>query len=716
MPGKEFTFEDLVDAPRPQAAIPSPDGVRALAVVDKWDNEAQKNIRTLNLIALTPPAYPLSIPLLTLPAKDAKSFFWLDEETIAYLRRQAVEYFRLPCIRDEAAAELERKALFEFPDGTRAGVLEFHTGTGVLCFKGNVWREAGEFGAARPEGAGGAGGKTGGTGVRYDELFVRHKDEWLDPDKTWTIGLAKLEKSASSEWTLGDIGGKPFWNVLKGTGLYSPNAWYTTALSATHLAIAALPPALPPALHTRQDIYLFPLQHSSTSTPPYPPTALPINLSAHYPHGEVQGVSFSKDGDKLVWLEMGEDGYEAGKRAVRVWDLKEGRSGERWAEGWELSPKVAKWSQDGQGIFVLAETKGRITPFYLCSSNANPIQLMSTGMAETLHVLDDHRLLVCKSTHTEPHNDWLITLPSTGGDEQLRSGKPGECRLTDWAGEYMQGRLDGIEPEEFWFEGDRERVMGWVVKPRGWEGLGERSVPMVFMIHGGPQSAWRDQWLIRWNPVLWAARGYFVLAINSTGSTGYGQDFVDRYRHDCAGAPVRDLELGYKAALQRFPQIDPERAAALGASSGGAVIHWINGHNDVFGFKALVSHAGIYDSTHQAYVTEELWLDQWDYGIDPNTDCIRDTRWNPADHINKWNIPTLISHGAQDHRVPDSNAIAALTALQWRGIPSRLLHFPDEAHKIEKQQNMKQWYVEVYDWLDQWVGRPGQPGPTGGAA
>lgn len=145
----------------------------------------------------------------------------------------------------------------------------------------------------------------------------------------------------------------------------------------------------------------------------------------------------------------------------------------------------------------------------------------------------------------------------------------------------------GPEGEDFWFDGDGGKpVHGFVLRPKS----RQRTLPLAFLIHGGPQGAWLDSWSWRWNASVFTAAGYLTVALNPTGSTGYGQAFTDAINCDWGGAPYRDLVRGYEALLARLPEIDRDRTAALGASYGGYMVNWLMGHNP--GFAAFVCHDG----------------------------------------------------------------------------------------------------------------------------
>ena len=284
---------------------------------------------------------------------------------------------------------------------------------------------------------------------------------------------------------------------------------------------------------------------------------------------------------------------------------------------------------------------------------------------------------------TSPSDEYILDLKS--------DSKP--QAITHWSAKHLGSRLRGLGAEEFWFKGaDDLDVMGWAIKPKGWSPRDKNSWPLAFLVHGGPQSAWEDAWNTRWNPALFAAQGYFVIMINPSGSTGYGQEFTDRIQNEWGGRPFKDLLAGYRYALKRYPEIDPERTAALGASYGGYMINWINGHND-FGFKALVCHDGLLDTTESYFSTEEVWFPTQEFGGPPWQTRMTYEKWNPINHVAEWSTPQFVIHSAKDYRLVDSQGLGAFTALQVQGVPSRLLYFPDENHWVLKPSNSRRWHV-----------------------
>ena len=260
-----------------------------------------------------------------------------------------------------------------------------------------------------------------------------------------------------------------------------------------------------------------------------------------------------------------------------------------------------------------------------------------------------------------------------------------------------------FEPLEFkGWNGDT--VHGYVMKPYGFE-TGHK-YPVAFLIHGGPQGSWVNDFHYRWNPQTYAGAGFAVVVIDFHGSTGYGQAFTDSISGHWGDRPLEDLKKGWAAALEKFPFLAGDRACALGASYGGYMINWIAGNwtaPESGPWKCLVSHDGDFDNRMMAYATEELWFSEWENGGTPWDHPEEIERFNPAAHVGDWKVPMLVIHGAKDYRIPAEQGIAAFTALQRRGIPSEFLYFPDENHWVLKPQNSLQWHDTVGRWIKKWT-------------
>jgi dipeptidyl aminopeptidase/acylaminoacyl peptidase len=254
--------------------------------------------------------------------------------------------------------------------------------------------------------------------------------------------------------------------------------------------------------------------------------------------------------------------------------------------------------------------------------------------------------------------------------------------------------------ESFWFTGaHNDKVEGFLVKPPNFDA--SKKYPVKFLIHGGPQGAWGDDWSYRWTPELFAANGYVVIMINFHGSTGYGQKFIDTINGDWGGAPYEDLMKGLDYAEQTYPFIDKTRECALGASYGGYAINWILGHTDRF--KCLVSHDGMFNAESAWGTTEELWFNDWEFKGTPYDNRESYVKWSPHQYAKNFKTPTLVIHGQRDYRLDVSEGFQLFTTLQMEGVPSEMLYFPDEGHWVLKPQNSELWYKTVNDWVDRWT-------------
>ncbi|MFQ6114668.1 MAG: S9 family peptidase, partial [bacterium] len=255
--------------------------------------------------------------------------------------------------------------------------------------------------------------------------------------------------------------------------------------------------------------------------------------------------------------------------------------------------------------------------------------------------------------------------------------------------------------EQFTFKGwNDETVYCYVVKPADFDP--SKNYPVAFLIHGGPQGSFGNDFHYRWNPQAYAGAGYAAVMVDFHGSVGYGQEFTDSIRGDWGGKPLEDLKKGLAAALERYPWMDRDRVGALGASFGGYMINWIAG-NWPDRFKCLVNHDGNLDERLAYFDTEELWFPEWDHEGTPWDNPEGYEKHNPINFVRNWKTPMLVIHGAKDYRVADTQGISTFTALQRNGIPSKLLYFPDENHWVLKPQNSIQWHETVIGWLDQWV-------------
>jgi dipeptidyl aminopeptidase/acylaminoacyl peptidase len=263
-----------------------------------------------------------------------------------------------------------------------------------------------------------------------------------------------------------------------------------------------------------------------------------------------------------------------------------------------------------------------------------------------------------------------------------------------------RGQVDEI----YWAGANKDvetNIHAWVVKPSNFDP--KEKYPLAYLIHGGPQGAWTDSWSTRWNPAVFAEQGFVVICPNPTGSTGYGQDFVDAIQGQWGGLPYQDLVLGFDYIKNNMSYVDTDRAVALGASYGGYMMNWIQGHDLGRAFKALVTHDGVFSMTSQL-ASEELYFPFHDLKgpLWENRDAWEE--WDPSRFADKWATPHLIIHSDLDYRLTMNEGLSAFNVLQTKGIESQLLNFPDENHWVLKPENSLCWHEVVLDWITSHVG------------
>jgi dipeptidyl aminopeptidase/acylaminoacyl peptidase len=297
-----------------------------------------------------------------------------------------------------------------------------------------------------------------------------------------------------------------------------------------------------------------------------------------------------------------------------------------------------------------------------------------------------------------PDGSVVAVLSGMNRPPELFQVRPGATprQMTHFNTAQYAGLDLGPPPEELWVKGsDGAKVHSWLLKPPGW--VAGKKVPLLVLIHGGPQGAWSDSWGMRWNIAAFAARGYAVLTPNPRGSTGYGRKFTEQISGDWGGLAYEDILRSVDAA-ERLPYIEPGRTCAAGASFGGYMVNWIAGHTDRF--KCLVSHDGVFELVSMYGSTEELWFPEFELGGPYWEKPESYRRWSPSSYAKNFKTPTLVVQGELDFRVPTEQGLGMFTALQRRGIESRLLWFPDEGHWVLKPRNSQLWYKTVLDWID----------------
>jgi dipeptidyl aminopeptidase/acylaminoacyl peptidase len=531
------------------------------------------------------------------------------------------------------------------------------------------------------------------SGQLYDQLFVRHWDTWSNGTRSHLFALPV---------TGGGGGGEPV-DLTRGLDADVPSKpdggaeEYHISPDSRSVVYTARTANREEPWSTNFDLFEVALDGSTGP-------GAPKNLTAANLAWDAQPL-FSPDGKTLAYLAMTRAGFEADRFRIVLLSLADGRS-RVLTEAWDRSPGELLFSPDGKTLYCTAMDVGQVGLFAVDVATGKVRTVVRRGSVHAPAWVSgrsggnsgarDGKARLVFGLDDLSHPVDLYTVRPDGSDLK---------KITDVNRAELAAVRMG-EPQPFQFAGAKgDTVHGFIVKPAGFDA--SKRYPVAFLIHGGPQGSFHDEFHYRWNPQVYAGAGYAVIQIDFHGSTGYGQAFTDAITGHWGDWPLEDLQKGLAAALAANSWMDGERVGALGASYGGFMTNWIAG-NWPDRFRCLVTHDGIFDQRMLYYSTEEMWFPEWEMGGPYWKNPETYERWNPVHFVERWKTPMLIVHGALDFRIPMTQGLAAFTALERRGIPSRFLYFPDENHFVLKPANALLWHETVLAWLDRWL----KPAPT----
>ncbi|MGB2589223.1 MAG: S9 family peptidase [Candidatus Acidiferrum sp.] len=397
--------------------------------------------------------------------------------------------------------------------------------------------------------------------------------------------------------------------------------------------------------------------------------------------------TYSPDGKYIAYHAQLAARYESDRWRVMLYDRTTGTI-ENLSEGFDRSAGELAWSADSKTIYFTAENETQ-QPIYemAARAGATPKELIAHTYNSGISFSSDGKTLVFERTS--------LTKPA---EVYATSSDGSNVRELTHQNDSILAALQMNDPETFWFEGaEGTRVQAMLIRPPDFDAT--KKYPLLVLLHGGPQTMWSNAWGYRWNAEVFSAPGYVTLMINRRGSTGYGQKFTDEITGDWGGKAYIDVMNGVDYVLKKYPFTDGSRMAAAGGSYGGFMADWIATHTGRF--KAIISHAGVYDM-NSMYATEELWFEEHDMQGTPWSNPESYRKWSPMTYVGelgKFKTPTLVIDGELDFRVPYTQSLELFNALQRQGVASKLIIFPDEGHWVLKPQNSRFWYKEFLGWL-----------------
>ncbi len=507
----------------------------------------------------------------------------------------------------------------------------------------------------------------------YDDLLFRHWDTWWDHKRSHLF-ILNVKTGKFKDITPGDYDVPPI--ALSSGFAFSPDSKALVFTSNHDKLVAA---------STDNDVWMVPVDGGEL-------TLLTTKCKDRDFSGNDSDPQFSPDGRYLSFLSMKRADFEADKPDLIIKDMKKGKFSNLTADK-DIRIDSYSWLPDSKSLLLRIDEKARFKIKRLELKSGQLTDLVAEGNNRYISTSADGKYFAYLHERTTRPYELYISSTEDGASLQL----------TDFNTELL-ANVDMNDMEEFWFKGaNSDDVHGFIVRPPLFDPA--KLYPAVFFVHGGPQGAWQDDWHYRWNIQMWAAQGYVMVMLNPRGSTGYGQKFTDGISKDWGGKVFEDLIAGQTAVLKKFKFIDKNRLAAAGASYGGYMMNWMEGHMDAFPvpFKTLVNHDGTFNLYTNFLTTEELWFPEWEFNGPYWEDEQYYQKWSPHNYVNNFKTPMLIIHGEHDYRLVYTEGLMPFTALRRKGIPAKLVIFPDETHFVTKPQNSRFWHQTIFDWLDSYI-------------
>ena len=505
----------------------------------------------------------------------------------------------------------------------------------------------------------------------FDDLLYRHWNKWSGPKRSHLF-LMDLESNEHYDLTLGIETDIP--TIALGSG-------HDYAISPDGKEAAfVMNNTGEQAWNTNNDVFIVSLENLEKGKAP---KIKKISVS----EGNDNQPVYSPDGKFIVFRSMARAGFEADKQTLVLYN-RDNDELKNISKQYDMSIGQIVWASDSKTIYFDSGNEVNNTIYSIDVENQDVTTLYEPHVNSSLVLATDNSKIYFKQQRNDqPYEIFSIELDGENFSQITSVNKE------------LLSEIEFGEFDTFWSEGaEGAQVQSIIVTPPFFDP--DKKYPLMFLIHGGPQGAWSDDFHYRWNLQMFAAPGYVVVAPNPRGSTGYGQKFTDEISQDWGGKVYTDLMNSYDNALEKFDFIDEENTFASGASYGGYMIAWVNGHTDRF--NALLCHDGVFNLESMWGSTEELWFPEWEMGGAPWENRELYQKWSPHMYAENMKTPTLIVHGALDFRVPETQAMEFFSTLQRLGVESKFLYYPDEYHFVVKPRNAKLWWNTVYDWFEEY--------------
>lgn len=433
------------------------------------------------------------------------------------------------------------------------------------------------------------------------------------------------------------------------------------------------------AVSTNSDIYLYNLETGETQ-----------NITEEN-KGYDRSPVFSPKSDKIAYMSMKTPGYESDKERLFVYDIAS-KKREYINKDWDQNAHGYTWADNQEEIYFTSgkNATSQIYKVNLANKEFAPITKGQHDYKSFSKV--GEKLIGTKTTHQMAAEVFVID-PKTGNETQLTT--------------INKNIYDNIKlghSEERWVKTtDGKEMLVWLIFPPNFDK--NKKYPALLYCQGGPQSAVSQFFSYRWNFSMMTANDYIIIAPNRRGLPSFGEEWNAQISTDYYGQNIKDY-LSATDALKTEPFIDENRLGCVGASYGGYSTFFLAGHHQKR-FKAFISHCGMYNLESFAAATEETFFPNHDLGGMPwdkdNKVAQKSYAHSPHKYVQNWDTPILIIHGGNDFRIPYTESLQAFNSAQLRGVPSRLLYFPEETHFVTQAQNAILWQREFFEWFDKYL-------------
>ena len=502
-----------------------------------------------------------------------------------------------------------------------------------------------------------------------DSLFVRHWTEYKDGQYNHII-LYNLETDIYTDLTPGYFNSPTFSPGGSDDYNFSPDSKRVVFSSKR---------VNDPEASTNSDLWIVNIDGTRL-------TNLTSMNKAYDGHGK-----FSPDGKKIAYLSQLIPGYESDKWRIAICDLETNQNNIITDEI-DNNVNDFEWTSDSQSIY-----------FYIDEKGYNPILKIDLSYNKISRILEQKSL---NGFSLSPNDDFIIYSysfvhkPTELAKLNLKNSQIVE--LTNLNAEFNK-QVDVRPAEQIWVKGSNDKMIQvFLVKPYNFDPT--KKYPFVINVHGGPQMQWRDSFRGDWQ--VYPGAGYILAFPNPHGSTGFGAEFTRDISTGWDGNVYNDV-IAVMDSLQNLSFVDKKRMGAMGWSYGGYFMNLVQARGNRF--KCLATMMGIYDLEQFYLETEELWFPNFDLGGNPWDNKELYDKQSPSKYINNFRTPTLIITGEKDYRISYTHSLRYFTALQLKGIDSRLIIFDNDGHWPSHLKSMPLYYNAHLEWFHKYLG--GSPAP-----